>query len=74
VPESRAKARRNWPVRLQRLGHEENDDLLARTSAEERLAMVWELTVQAWALTGRPMPCYTRDETPVVRRPWPPRR
>ncbi len=31
--------------------------------------MMWELAVQAWALSGRPMPTYERGNAPgVVRR------
>lgn len=27
--------------------------------------MMWELTVQAWALSGLPMPDYSREEIPI---------
>lgn len=31
--------------------------------------MMWELAVQAWALSGRPMPTYERGKAPgVIRR------
>jgi len=33
--------------------------------AEQRLASMWELVEQAWALAGRTIPDYRRDETPV---------
>lgn len=59
-----------WPVRVFALGHEPSDDLSATTTPEERLAMVHALTVEAWALAGRPWPDYSRAETPVSRRPW----
>ena len=62
--------RRPVPVRVYRLGEEPGDDLSASTTPEERLAMVWELTMRAWALSGRPIPSYERSEMPVVvRRP-----
>ncbi len=32
--------------------------------------MMWELAVDAWSLTGQPMPDYARPETPVTCRPW----
>jgi len=32
--------------------------------------MVWRLTLDAWAMAGRELPAYRRDEAPgVVRRP-----
>ena len=62
---ARAKRRRDWPLRAYRLGGEPGDDLSATTTAEERLAMMWPLAVEAWRLTGRPMPEYTRETMPV---------
>jgi hypothetical protein len=58
-----------WPVRHYPLGSEHGANLVATTSAEDRLAMMWELAQQAWALTGRELPDYRRDEIPgrVVR-------
>jgi len=68
---ARREARRNWPIRIHRLGEESSDDLSAVTTPEERLAMVWELSERMWELTGRPIPQYERAEIPVtvVRRP-----
>ena len=63
--------RRDWPVRVYRLGEEPSDDLSRTTSPEERLAMVWKLTLEAWSVSGRAHPEYSRAETPVSRRPWP---
>jgi hypothetical protein len=63
--EARAAARAAWPVRRYRLGEEPADDLQARTTAEERLAMVDELTRQAWELSRLPLPDYRREETPI---------
>ena len=64
--------RSSWPVRVFRLGEEPVDDLSLTTSAEERLAMMWPLALETWALTGRPLPQYSRAETPVTKR-LPPR-
>ena len=64
---TRALARRSWPVRKFRLGDDPGDDLSRTTTAEERLAMMWPLAVEAWSLTGRPMPGYRREEAPVER-------
>jgi hypothetical protein len=60
-------ARRDWPVRKLRQGDTPGDDLSATTTAQERLQMVWPLTVDAWSLTGRPIPDYARKNTPVRR-------
>ncbi len=67
--EDRAKARQSWPIRRFRLGEEPSEDLSASTTAEERLAMVWRLTLDAWASQGLPMPSYAREESPgrVIR-------
>ena len=62
---SRAASRRTWPMRLVAIGAEPRDDLDRSTTPEERLGMVWSLTVEAWALSGRPMPTYPRTATPV---------
>jgi hypothetical protein len=65
----RAAERRSWPVRRYRLGAEPGDDFRGVTSAQERLAMMWELAIQSWRLGGRELPEYTREQTPgrVVR-------
>lgn len=56
-------------MRRYKLGEEPGDDLTATTTAEERLDMVWRLTLDAWASAGLPMPDYTREQTPgrVIR-------
>ena len=58
--------RHRWPVQKYRLGHEPGDDLSGTTTAEERLAMMWPLTLEAWALAGLEIPTYDRGEA-VVR-------
>ena len=60
--------RRAWLVRKYVLGHEPGDDLSATTTPEERLAMMWPLTLEAWALAGIEVPHYERRRTPVRRR------
>jgi hypothetical protein len=67
----RAIRRRSWPVRRYRLGSEPSDDLSDITTAEERLAMMWPLALEAWSLAGLPLPDYSRDQTPIrrLRRP-----
>ncbi len=63
-------SRASWPIRRYQLGGEPSDDLSGSTTAEERLAMVEALTAEAWALTGKSVPTYTRQQTPIERRPW----
>lgn len=63
--QARARARRNWPVRKLRLGEEPPEDLSHHTTPAERFAMVERLSLDAWAMTGRPLPSYTRDQMPV---------
>ena len=60
--------RETWPVRVYRLGQEPGDDLSRVTTVEERLAMMWPLALEAWSLTGAPLPAYARNEAPVARR------
>lgn len=60
----RRAARASWPVRKFRLGEEPPDDFSAYTVAE-RLAMTWQMTLDAWASAGRPLPSYSRRDMPV---------
>jgi hypothetical protein len=68
TPEERAAARRRnperWPVRAYRLGEEPETDPLDTSTVDERVALVWRLTLEAWELSGRPMPEYERHEIP----------
>jgi hypothetical protein len=59
--------RQSWPVRKYRLGSEPSDDLSDSTTAEERLEMMWPLALEAWSLSGEPLPDYTRSAAPVRR-------
>jgi hypothetical protein len=36
------------------------------TTPSERLAMVWDLSREAWALTGLPVPTYERHQIPIT--------
>lgn len=62
--EERRAARANWPVRKFRLGEEPVDDYSAYT-AGERMMMVEQMTNDAWASAGLPLPQYSRREMPV---------
>ena len=68
--EDRRRARAAWPMRRVDLRAETLTDSRYRASIEERTALVWELTREAWALTGKPMPTYDRSEMPgtIIRR------
>ena len=61
--------REAWPIRRFKLGEEPSDDLGATTIGEERLAMMWQLALDAWASAGRQLPEYTRENMPgrVIR-------
>jgi hypothetical protein len=69
----RAALRASWPGTVTSLAAAaEAADLSTATTPEQRVAMVWELTLGAWAVSGRPLPEYTRAEMPgsvsVVKR------
>ena len=68
--EERRAARADWPVRKFRLGEEPVDDYSTYT-AGERMMMVEQLSKDAWASAGLPMPRYSRREMPVriIRKP-----
>jgi len=53
-------------ARAYRLGEEPRDDLSICTSADERLALVAELTREMWALAGLRVPMYSRAQMPVA--------
>lgn len=64
----RAKARASWPGKRLTLSDVPELELVAGTPAE-RIGMVRELTLAAWAMSGRAIPTYTREAMPgrVVR-------
>ena len=67
----RAALRAQWPGGIASVGAApEAVDLRATTTAEQRVGMLWELTLGAWSLTGRPLPDYPRTAMPgrLVRR------
>lgn len=68
---ARAVARASWPVRKTTLTDQSTAPAPAGSTAEERLAMMWPLALDAWALSGRPLPDYPRHAAPggVVRAP-----
>lgn len=61
--------RAQLPTRLYRLGEEPDDDYVARLTPAERMALVWPITLQAWAFqTGTTdEPRLRRDAGRVIR-------
>ncbi|MFT6395729.1 MAG: hypothetical protein ACJAYU_000471 [Bradymonadia bacterium] len=65
--QARAAARRqDWTASAHRL--EESPAAQAGT-ASERVASVWQITLDTWALSGRSLPDYDRSDMLVQRRP-----
>jgi hypothetical protein len=60
---ARAAARGAWPVQLAALGARPGSGHYG--TPEARVAMVWPLTLEAWALSGRSIPVYAREATPL---------
>jgi hypothetical protein len=54
-------------ARLVRLEDSREDDLSDCTTPAERLALVAVLTREAWALSKRELPDYSRGQVPVVK-------
>lgn len=52
-------------MRRFRLGEEPGENLSATTSPDERLAMMWRLTLDAWSAMGLAVPDYRRADAPV---------
>lgn len=64
--EERARARKNWPIRVFKLGEEPLVDARDTRAMDERVANVATLTRMQWALANLPLPTYTRAEIPGV--------
>jgi hypothetical protein len=45
--------RSNWPSQLTTLTKQDNHSGLENTTADQRVGMMWELAVQAWAMKGQ---------------------
>ena len=63
--DERRSRRLAWPGRLLRQSDESelDPDVLAM-SPSERLALVWRLTEDAWAMSGKEIPQYSRAQMP----------
>lgn len=61
------KERRNLSARIVSLSSPEAADARMGGTLAERVAAVMVLTEEAWRLSGRAFPLYTREATPVAR-------
>jgi hypothetical protein len=69
-----SSSRAHWPIRRYVLGSEPGDDLSESTTPSARLAMMWRLAQEGWALAGRALPSYERVNAPTrIVRPGEPR-
>jgi hypothetical protein len=69
--EERARGRAAWAGARSHLAtFDDAADVMTTGTPSERVAMVWGLTLDAWAMSGRPLPDYPRDASPgrIVRR------
>ena len=60
-----ARDRSKMTVRIVPLQSDEASDARVGGTVDERLALVAELSRRIWAITGRPVPSYTRRTMPV---------
>ena len=69
-PDARKRAERRrqrgsqWPLRRFDLGHEPIRDSLDRSTVDDRIAMMWPLAKEAWAVAGKPIAAYERRNMP----------
>jgi hypothetical protein len=62
--EERRRARQSWPIRVVPLAEEGRPDPRDTTTVGERVALVWALTCEQWASSGRAIPTYSRADMP----------
>jgi len=55
MSDRRSRERSTYAVRKTTLSQQDEDPELANTTAAERLGMMWQLTLDAWAFTGDPV-------------------
>jgi hypothetical protein len=56
--------RRDWKVVRTTSGADRAEPLVP---PEQALEMMWQLALDAWAMTGQPVPDYPRGQAPVRR-------
>lgn len=62
--ERRARARAEWPGTLTTLERQSDAAIVRHGTPGERVAMVWRITLDAWATSGRALPEYDRANMP----------
>lgn len=62
--DARRRARAQWPGALTSLGNQSDAAIVRHGTPGERIAMVWRVTLDAWASSGRPIPSYSRANMP----------
>lgn len=65
----RARARANWPGVKTTIEAQDDAAIVREGTPADRIGMVWQITLDVWASSGRPMPEYTRETMPgrVIR-------
>jgi hypothetical protein len=61
---ARALRRASWPGAVTTLDDQTDAALVREATPARRIAMVWQVTLDVWASSGRPLPSYTRAEMP----------
>jgi hypothetical protein len=61
---ARALRRASWPGAVTTLDDQTDAALVPDATPARRIAMVWQITLDVWAASGRPLPSYTRAEMP----------
>ena len=64
VAHDRKEARKNWPVIAVSSKSDDVITIAKTTSSSERLAMMWQISHDAWVLTGKGFPEYQRHNMP----------
>jgi hypothetical protein len=66
---ARARDRADWPGGLTTSAEQTDAAIVRHGSPSERIAMVWRVTLDAFASAGIPMPTYRRADMPgrVIR-------
>lgn len=62
--DKRKDARKNWPVNAVSSTLDDEISLARATTSAERLAMMWQISHDAWVLTGKGFPDYQRHNMP----------
>ena len=64
--DERIAARRNWPIKAVPCSSDDEVVLARTTTMEQRLAMMWQLALDAWEMTGKELPHYDRNDIPGI--------